>query len=124
MGLLNDINEKAETIENTATKIEHFNGSFEDNNNKSNQNDNSHLLKLWLRDDVKLPIYYSNFVDNGYEQLEFVKEIKNDKQLSDIDIKLKGHQGKILSEIKKLQKQFENDYDDNNVVSDMNCDCC
>eukprot|EP01083_Nonionella_stella_P071847 193254_1 len=46
--------------------------------------------------------YVNNFAVNGYETLNFVKEINDAKQLEDIDVVLKGHQIKILNAVKQL----------------------
>eukprot|EP01084_Bolivina_argentea_P179198 309666_1 len=61
-------------------------------------------ITQWLTFNVGLPKYHDAFISNGYESLEFIKEIKNKAELDEIGIKLKGHQTKIMSEINKLKK--------------------
>eukprot|EP00484_Ammonia_sp_Unknown_P016620 CAMPEP_0197039778 /NCGR_PEP_ID=MMETSP1384-20130603/16555_1 /TAXON_ID=29189 /ORGANISM="Ammonia sp." /LENGTH=118 /DNA_ID=CAMNT_0042470429 /DNA_START=11 /DNA_END=363 /DNA_ORIENTATION=- len=34
------------------------------------------VVNLWLRDTVGLSGYYDNFVKNGYEKMDFIKEIQ------------------------------------------------
>ena len=48
--------------------------------------------------------YYDAFVTNGYQSLDFIKEIEGKSDLADIGITLKGHQVKIFSQIKKLKE--------------------
>merc|ERR1712187_301113 len=50
------------------------------------------LLKKWLDNVVKLGEYYDNFIQNGYESVQFVKEIRNILELKEIGIELKEHQ--------------------------------
>eukprot|EP01083_Nonionella_stella_P058502 153178_1 len=60
-------------------------------------------LKQWLTCDVKLPQYVPNFTDNGYETMQFVCDISSVDELIDIGITLRGHQTRILAELKKFK---------------------
>eukprot|EP01083_Nonionella_stella_P020322 56344_1 len=62
------------------------------------------LLKMWLANDVKLAQYYNVLVDNGYDSLSIVKEIKEEDELSEIGIVLKGDLLKLMKAIKRLDK--------------------
>eukprot|EP01084_Bolivina_argentea_P058568 106950_1 len=74
------------------------------------QSDGINNLKNWLIT-IGLPQYLEYFVSNGYESMEFVKEIVTEEQLYDIGIVKKDHQVKILAEIKRLDMviQYENE---------------
>merc|ERR1712228_470805 len=65
-------------------------------------------LKQWLMmmkfGEVFCEKYFQAFVVNGYQSLDFIKEIEKKSDLTDIGITLKGHQLKILVEIKKLKQ--------------------
>ena len=62
-------------------------------------------IELWLCDTVKLPEYYSNFAEHGYESMEFVREITQKSELQEIGIKLPGHLKLIMAKIKQLKKE-------------------
>ena len=49
-------------------------------------------VRNWLKESVRLEQYHSNFIDNGYDTLRFVKTIKKISELEDVGIMLKGHQ--------------------------------
>lgn len=53
--------------------------------------------------------YYNNFAQNGFDNLDFIKQIQNVDTLKDIGIELKGHQLKLLSEIEKLTSTNDNE---------------
>ena len=63
----------------------------------------SHKMQQWLNDIVRLPGYYSNFVENGYESMGSVMKIKDKSALSDIGIDITGHQMRLLAQIEKLR---------------------
>ena len=46
--------------------------------------------------------YLDNFITNGYDSLDIIKEITKKEELNEIGIHLKGHQKKILNEIQRL----------------------
>ena len=50
--------------------------------------------------------YFRTFISNGYQSLDFVKEIKTVRDLEDIGVCLKGHQTAILAAIRKLQSDL------------------
>ena len=67
-------------------------------------------LRLWISDTVGLPQYYQVFLLNGYETLDFVKEIGDKQELTDIGIDYLEHQYQILAEVYKLKlKEIKNE---------------
>jgi len=58
-----------------------------------------HAVEKWLRETVGLSQYYNNFVVNGYERMDYIQEIKEAEQLSEIGIMDKSQQERILSAI-------------------------
>eukprot|EP01083_Nonionella_stella_P275069 934140_1 len=60
-------------------------------------------VQYWLQSVVKLPQYYSDFVNSGYESLHFIKEIPNITELDEMGIKTKAHQKRMFEEIIKLK---------------------
>eukprot|EP01083_Nonionella_stella_P014629 41078_1 len=64
--------------------------------------DERELLKDWLSQKVRLPQYYDALVDNGYDTLDIIKEITDEKELTAIGIDLKGHVMKLMKEIQRL----------------------
>eukprot|EP01084_Bolivina_argentea_P000073 139_1 len=59
-------------------------------------------LESWLTDTVGLPEYIDIFIQNGFEDLAYLKYDLCEQDLCSIGIKLLGHQLKIMSEIRKL----------------------
>ena len=74
-------------------------------------------MRLWISDTVCLPQYYQQFLQNGYETLDIIKEIQHREELMDIGIYRTEHQYQILAEISKL-KEISNHNDDgkNNIM--------
>ena len=62
----------------------------------------------WLND-IGFGQYYNNFAQNGFDNLDFVKQIQNVNTLKDIGIDLKGHQLKLLNEIENLSSSNNNE---------------
>ena len=63
-------------------------------------------IREWLRvncGDLICEKYFDVFILNGYQSLDFIKEIKTSADLIDIGIVLGEHQEKILEEIGKLR---------------------
>ena len=69
-------------------------------------NESKMLIRNWLRDVVNLEQYTDNFIQNGYESLAFIQDIGNVDQLSDIGIKKRGHQTRILAQIRRLRNYY------------------
>ncbi len=63
---------------------------------------NENEVQLWLNETVRLPQHYNAFVNDGYTSLHIIKGITSQQNLIDIGITLKGHQVKIMTEIKML----------------------
>eukprot|EP01083_Nonionella_stella_P030181 82816_1 len=63
------------------------------------------MIKTWLTDIVKLPQYYSLFVDNGYNTLRIVAAMTDKSELREIGITLQGHQTRIIREINRLNEK-------------------
>ena len=78
---------------------------------KYKHRDDTRAVRLWLENEVKLPRYYDTFIAAGYESMEIVIEIDHVNDLTEIGIKLPGHQKKILAEIRKLQNVRNNEID-------------
>merc|ERR1712176_1139641 len=58
---------------------------------------------------IGLVQYLTNFAKNGYDTMEFVRDIYGVNALLDIGIVLKGHQTKLMHEIRKLQEDDDDD---------------
>ena len=62
---------------------------------------NEDIMRQWFEKDVGLMEYYKLFIENGFNDLSVVKEIRME-HLKEIGIKKLGHRIKILQEIAKL----------------------
>eukprot|EP01083_Nonionella_stella_P119344 356677_1 len=62
-------------------------------------------VKRWLTDNVKLPKYYNLLLENGYDKLDFIRDIEDKTDLQEIGITLPGHQVRILMEINRLNEK-------------------
>ena len=67
-----------------------------------NESDTS--IQQWLRDIVKLPEYIPNFIDNGFRNMDVVREC-TDEILKQIGIKAVGHRLEILMHSKRCKVQ-------------------
>ena len=63
-------------------------------------------IKQWL-DGIHLSQYLDHFTQNGYESLEFIREIDNKSQLEEIGILLTGHKTKLMVAIRKLKPKSD-----------------
>ena len=61
------------------------------------------MVAKWLGETVGLYRYYSCFVENGYESLDFIKEISNNEELVAVGITIKDHQIKLMRHINSLK---------------------
>eukprot|EP01084_Bolivina_argentea_P113310 201975_1 len=93
--IMKQMNNKQEEL------ISMINKSYINNNNEMTETDEKLKIQKWLSL-IKLPQYFDAFISNGYESLNFIKEISNKTELFEIGVELKGHQTKLLAEIKKL----------------------
>eukprot|EP01083_Nonionella_stella_P116253 345269_1 len=62
-------------------------------------------VRTWFQLDVKLPMYYETFVENGYEKLEFIKDITTESELIDLGISSQEHRVIILRAIRMLDEE-------------------
>eukprot|EP01083_Nonionella_stella_P051150 135833_1 len=69
-----------------------------------NKEKNCELVKEWLIAQVELPQYYDILVDNGYDSVNIIKEITDEKELEAIGIVMKGHLLKLIKEIERLRE--------------------
>ena len=61
-------------------------------------------VKFWLSSTVGLPRYYPDFVENGFNSLDMIKEINNENDLMEIGITMKAHKLKIMNKINQLKQ--------------------
>eukprot|EP01084_Bolivina_argentea_P274665 468213_1 len=92
----------------------------------SNDNMDRYEIRQWL-DIIDLSQYENNFIENGYESMNFIKEITTITQLNDIGIDNIEHQNKIISNLKTLcnnTQQIENNvqtpFGDDDIVTKGN----
>ena len=87
------------------TTINNYDHECGETPQKDRDNVNCNHVKEWLNNIVERPEYYTNFVENGYESLEIIREIKHKSDLKDIGIQNVAHQDKILQCIYKLNQE-------------------
>ena len=71
-----------------------------------NMDEKAHVQR-WLIETVRLPQYYENFIQNGFESLFIIKDINDRDILKEIGIILAGHQLKIITETAKLRENYK-----------------
>merc|ERR1712129_660660 len=62
-------------------------------------------IKEWLQQKCSQSIcdlYFDNFISNGFQSLDFIKEIQSFSDLNDIGINNEEHQNKILTAVREL----------------------
>ena len=72
-----------------------------DHNGNMMDGQDSELVAQWLKETVKLPQYYDILLQNGFDDMEFVKDITKEDLLG-IGIDKLGHQKRILKCVAKL----------------------
>eukprot|EP01083_Nonionella_stella_P126902 384366_1 len=70
-------------------------------NDKTSSKDAKEAMRTWLQS-IGLEQYLTLFIQNGYDSLDFIKEISDVNQLSEIGVHLKGHQTKLMTQIQRL----------------------
>eukprot|EP01083_Nonionella_stella_P173600 599358_1 len=78
------------------------------------------LVMRWLTEIVQLPQYYGNFLENGYDDMEFVQDISEKSELADIGVNKVGHQVRILAKIQLRNKHLvpsEHELDEDTDIS-------
>eukprot|EP01083_Nonionella_stella_P202292 739148_1 len=65
-------------------------------------NAEAQAIREWLND-VGLPQYYTNLVENGYDSFRFIKEMDDKSLLKEIGVTSLGHQTVLWARIKQLK---------------------
>ena len=63
----------------------------------------------WLENKVGLVQYFENFIKEGYETMDIIREITMESELDDIGIISEVDQHRIMTEIKKLSDYYDNE---------------
>ena len=71
-------------------------------NQELNQRDEQMAIGVWLRE-IKLSQYYDTLINNGYDCMEFIRDITDVSDLKDIGITRIAHQKRIFKAIQNLQ---------------------
>ena len=82
----------------------------QDNDNmiiRTKGNDNENDILKWLNDKVGLPQYINNFLLNGFDSLDMIKNIDDEEMLKEIEITEPPDINTILSEIQRLIRSDE-----------------
>lgn len=99
--MMNTINELTSVI----TKQQQILNNNNNNNNngivKHNGNTQRDKVYIWLRDVVNLEEYYNLFTENGFDDMEIIKNVTN-QHLMEIGIHKIGHRIKIIKHISLL----------------------
>lgn len=74
------------------------------------------VVRDWLRNEVGLEAYFSNFWDNGYESLQYIRFMAGEEDLMEIGITDEGHQTRLMRHIRKLN---ENDDERDSVAANQ-----
>eukprot|EP01083_Nonionella_stella_P119978 359054_1 len=105
---MDDISESFDAINSTkGIKVLHlFVETEPENTNRFKidaTKDESDEMKLWFDKTVKLPQYYQLFIEAGYEDMSYLDETIEDRDLmEDVGITVQSHRETILNAIKSL----------------------
>ena len=69
---------------------------------KINQNMNDDAVFRWLMDIVTLPQYYDTFMENGFDDMKFITNMKNE-DLQEIGVDKLGHRKRIIKCINDMK---------------------
>ena len=70
--------------------------------NEGNETKGNDEICMWLTEKVGLPQYLPNMVQNGYDSLNMIKEIRNISDLVEIGIEDGDHSDKIMKAILQI----------------------
>eukprot|EP01083_Nonionella_stella_P167793 564816_1 len=76
-----------------------------DDDNEKHKN-----VKKWLEEKCRLQEYLTEFISNGFESMDIIKEMDSKSELAEIGINIKGHQTKLWAEINTLKKESNNTF--------------
>lgn len=90
---------------NTFSCSSEENGGNEHVDNDPKENGGDTDVDDWIKNTVGFRDcgYENSFMVNGYDSLDIIKEITTKDELKEIGITLKGHQTKIMAEIRRLR---------------------
>ena len=85
-------------------KLEETKGNINDKDGDTVGSGNAINIEIheWL-EEIGMSKYYNNFVDNGYQSLDFVKQIHDITELQDIGINNENDQTCFMHKIKELR---------------------
>eukprot|EP01083_Nonionella_stella_P285415 971488_1 len=66
--------------------------------------DEAKNVQRWLTS-IGCSKYYNDFIQNGFDSVDMIKEINSVNDLNDIGVRLKAHQLKLLNHINKLKQR-------------------
>merc|ERR1712113_370880 len=110
-----EISKITQKLQGVMAKLDKLDGNGNDEEKKEELDE----LKDFLTNDkyrVKLPQYYDVFKDEGFEELDVLKELTDKDLMEDLKIAKKAHRIKILRGIKLLNVN-ENQNNDNNIAA-------
>ena len=73
----------------------------ENEDEAKNQIEEENEVKAWLRNDLKLPQYIDNFMDEGWDNIDTIVHELEENDLVEMGINKKGHRKKIMLWIKR-----------------------
>eukprot|EP01084_Bolivina_argentea_P125754 222754_1 len=73
-----------------------------------NENTEEEVVKMWLRNEVKLPQYIQLFMDEGYDDMVTITGSLKENDLLEMGIKKKGHRKKIMIFINEYKNRNNN----------------
>ena len=66
-------------------------------------NEEGEAIRLWLRDQVKLPQYFHVLVENGFDDMESIHDLE-DAVLKEIGVEKVGHRRKLIKYKEKVME--------------------
>mmetsp|Transcript_63137 Transcript_63137/g.100361 ORF Transcript_63137/g.100361 Transcript_63137/m.100361 type:complete len:407 (-) Transcript_63137:55-1275(-) len=108
MPLKKAVNNPGKTKGNNARKEDVFASTAGKRQNDDVLKRNHDEIREWLTKQVGSVYYYDAFVSNGYDSLQFIKEIQSKEELDEIGITGQYQQEILLREIEKLRRVNNN----------------
>ena len=100
LDIVSNLNEQMIEMKRGLIAIQNTNSI--DNNNKSQEAAEELKLKKWMESEVKLPQYFELLIENGFEDMESIKDITMD-HLRDMGIDKIGHRLKFMKSVAALK---------------------
>ena len=92
---VDDLKRQIASIQRQLTEVRKMSGKMNVNDDEKEELNDKEKVQKWLEEQVKLPQYFELFIQQGFDDLDSIKDITKD-DLNEMGVDKVGHQRKIL----------------------------